>query len=281
MKKIIPFLCAALLLCGMGFPAKAAETSLSFTIPRQHTVTIESANGRIVADGAIRGEEVDLERHRKQTYWILPDPGKVLVTLLYNGEDVTDQVTNGVFTAPSLVRDAELTAVFADAPAAPDDKTYDISGIVTDASGNPIPGATLDMGGRTDVTRADGTFHLSDVPSGTHTVVIFDSGGQVIGHGQITIEKADTSNLVLTTDADGNPVLSPGTSTRAVRLDLMVSEDGSITATASADATPVPSQLSPKTGDRVSQVLLIVILLIFIRLAALSKGGGIRKRKHK
>ena len=77
----------------------------------------------------------------------------MLVTLLYNGEDVTDQVTNGVFTAPSLVRDAELTAVFADAPAAPDDKTYDISGIVTDASGNPIPGATLDMGGRTDVTR--------------------------------------------------------------------------------------------------------------------------------
>lgn len=65
-------------------------------------------------------------------------PGKVLEKLIYNGEDVTGQVKNGVFSAPALARDAVLQAVYADAPAAPDDKSYGIGGSLTDADGNRL-----------------------------------------------------------------------------------------------------------------------------------------------
>lgn len=278
MKKIIPFLCTVLLLYGISLPAKAEETSLSFSIPKQHTVTIESNGGRIAADGTIRGEETSLERHREQTYWILPDPGKVLVTLLYNGEDVTDQVKNGVFTAPSLVRDAELTAIFADAPPAPDDKTYSVGGTVTDADGNLLTGVTIELGGTTDVTDEDGHFDMTDIPSGTHTVMITDKDGNVIGHGEITIVKADGSGLTMTKDENGNPVVKPSTDTENISLTLEIGPDGSIATKSAADTTPEPPGSEPKTGDNSnlwmwSMMLLICSGTLFVLLPA-------KKRKN-
>ena len=108
------------------------------SVPEQHTVAIESEGGRIVAGGTVCGDTVKAERHGEQIYWILPDAGKVLEKLIYNGEDVTGQVKNGVFSAPALARDAVLQAVYADAPAAPDDKSYGIGGSLTDADGNRL-----------------------------------------------------------------------------------------------------------------------------------------------
>ena len=120
MKKRIGYLCAVLLAGCISVPVLAAETELTVSVPEQHTVTIESDGGRIAADGTVCGDTVEVERHKEQAYRILPDAGKVLESLTYNGEDVTEQVKNGIFTAPALVRDAVLRAVYTDAPAAPD-----------------------------------------------------------------------------------------------------------------------------------------------------------------
>ena len=41
--------------------------------------------------------------------------------------------------------DTVLRAVYKDAPAAPDDKSYSVGGTVTDADGDPLPGVTVEM----------------------------------------------------------------------------------------------------------------------------------------
>lgn len=263
MKKFIRFLCAAFLVCCMGVPVLAEdETELTVSVPKQHTVTIESEGGRIVADGTVCGDTTEVERHKEQIYWILPDAGKVLTSLIYNGEDVTDQVKNGVFTAPALVRDATLTAVYANAPAVSDDKTYNVSGTVTDANGSPLPGVTVDIGGKTDVTDESGRFDLTDIPSGTHTVVITDGDGNVIGHGEITIGRGDDTDLTLTADENGNPVVKPSTDTKNISLELVIGADGSIAVKSAADITPKSPGSGAQTGDN-SNMLMWSMLLIF------------------
>lgn len=262
MKNILSFVCAVLLLLSFGIPAFAEETELNASVPGRHTVTIDSDGGRIAADGVVLDDAVEIERHKEQAYRVLPNPGKTLQALTYNGEDVTGEVKNGVFIAPKLVRDAALTAVYTDAPPAPDDKEYDIGGTVVNEDGSPLPGVTVDIGGQTDVTDEDGHFALEDVPSGTHPVAITGGNGQVIGSGEITVDKADKGDLTLTVDADGNPVVKPSEDTESIGLTFVVGKDGSIGVKDAKDTTPPPQLTCPQTGDDSNLFLWIALLFV-------------------
>lgn len=277
MKKRICFFCAALLAGCISVPARAEETELTVSVPEQHTVTIESDGGRIAADGTVCGDTAEVERHKEQAYWILPDAGKVLESLIYNGEDVTAQVKNGIFTAPALVRDAVLRAVYTDAPAAPDDKCYSIGGTVANADGDPLPAVTVDIGGKTGGTDENGRFDLTDVPSGTHTVVVTDGNGRVVGHGEITISQGDDTELTLTVDENGSPLVKPGPDTENIRLELVIGPDGSIVVKNAVDITPEPPDPGPQTGDDSTLLLWSMILLMssaILFFLPLAKGQG-------
>jgi cobalamin biosynthesis Mg chelatase CobN len=58
---------------------------------------------------------LSIERHKEQTYEVVPDSGKNLVSLYYNGEDVTDQMEGNTYTAPAIIADGSLKAVFRNA----------------------------------------------------------------------------------------------------------------------------------------------------------------------
>lgn len=262
MKNILSFICSVLFLLCMGVTAFAEETDLTASIPERHTVTIDSDGGRIAADGVVLGESVEIERHTEQAYRVIPHPGKKLQSLSYNGENVTGAMKNGVFTAPKLVRDAALTAVYTDAPPAPDDREYDIGGTVVDEDGNPLSGVTVDIGGKTDVTDGDGHFKLKDVPSGTHPVMITDKDGKVIGSGEITIGKADKGDLTLTVDEMGNPVVQPSENTESIALTLVVRDDGSVGVKDAKDTTPPPKPTGPQTGDNSNMWLWFFLLFV-------------------
>ena len=116
MKKIIGFACIVFLLLTLSVPTFAQETVITADVPESHTVNvIISNNGKIVLDDgkAVFGKQ-QIERHKKQRYRIIPKEGKQLDKLLYNGEDVTSQVKNGVYIAPALVHDAVLVATYKD-----------------------------------------------------------------------------------------------------------------------------------------------------------------------
>lgn len=237
MKKGFIMLLTFVLIFSSGITAHAEDVNLGTVVPEYHTVTIEADGGKISANGSVCGDALQVNRHDEQSYWILPDSGKVLEALYYNGVDVTDQVKNGVFTALSISDDAELKAVFKDAPVVNSDKTYDITGTLTDENGNPISGVVVDIGGKTGKTDENGNFTVKDVPSGTHTVIITDENGKIIGHTQLTIRESDDSGLTLTTDENGIYVIKPESSTNTIVLDLKLGDDGVISIGSARDAS--------------------------------------------
>jgi hypothetical protein len=117
LKKGCAFLLSLLLLFGLSTTAYAEDAVISTTVPNNHIVTIETEGGQVTADGVICGETLAVERQKEQTYQFLPDDGKTLESVTYNGEDVTAQVVDGTFTAPAIIADSTLKVVFKDAPA--------------------------------------------------------------------------------------------------------------------------------------------------------------------
>lgn len=237
MKKGFIILLTFVLIFSSGITVHAEDVNLGTVVPEYHTVIIEADSGKISADGNVCGDALQVKRHDEQSYWILPDSGKVLEALYYNGVDVTDQVKNGVFTALSISDDAELKADFKDAPVVNSNKTYDITGTLTDEKGNPISGVVVDIGGKTGKTDENGNFTVKDVPSGTHTVIITDENGKIIGHTQLTIRESDDSGLTLTTDENGIYVIKPESSTNTIVLELKLGDDGVISIGSAIDAS--------------------------------------------
>lgn len=237
MKKGFIMLLTFVLIFSSGITVHAEGVNLGTVVPEYHTVTIEADGGKISANGSVCGDALQVNRHDEQSYWILPDSGKVLEALYYNGVDVTDQVKNGVFTALSISDDAELKAVFKDAPVVNSDKTYDITGTLTDEKGNPISGVVVDIGGKTGKTDENGNFTVKDAPSGTHTVIITDENGKIIGHTQLTIRESDDSGLTLTIDENGIYVIKPESSTNTIVFELKLGDDGVISIGSARDAS--------------------------------------------
>lgn len=221
MKKVVSLLLALVLACGMSVTALAGEATIRTTIPQRHTVTVEAAGGRVIANNKVCGDTVLMERQKEQTYWVVPDEGKKLDRLYYNGEDVTDQMAGSTFTAPTLIGDATLKAAYTE-------DGYTVGGTITDEDGDPVPGATVDIGGNTGTTDEDGSFTIPDVPPGTYSVVITDGNGNVIGIGEITIGQPDDDGPKMTEDENGDSVITPGTGNTNIDLAIVVNGDGSI-----------------------------------------------------
>lgn len=254
MKKLLCFLCTLLLLMNVSVTAFAQDTVLQTEVPDTHTVTVKSDDGRVALDGVVCKDTADVERHKEQKYRIIPNDGKVIDKVLYNGEDVTEKLVKGVFPAPKLVRDAELIVICKDAPPAPDDRKYDIYGTAEDENGKLLPGVTVEICEKNTVTDQDGKFEIKDITSGIHPIVIIDKDGNIIGSTQLTIEKADGNGLTFATDANGYPVVKPGKDTQRISLALVSQKDGDIRIKEAVDITPTPpaksgSSDSPQTGD--------------------------------
>ena len=106
MKKVVSLLLAMVLACGMSMTALAGEAAIRTTVPERHTVTVEADGGKVITDNKVCGDTVLIERQKEQTWWIVPDGGKELDKLYYNGEDVTGQMAGSTLTAPPLIGDA-------------------------------------------------------------------------------------------------------------------------------------------------------------------------------
>jgi uncharacterized membrane protein len=95
-----------------------------------------------------------------------------------------------------------------------------IAGIIKDASGNPIEGATVTCGTYTNTTNASGSYRLSNVLAGNYAVTASKNGYQTSSQTSITVVAGQTTilNFTLTslpttgyitgtvTDDAGNPI---------------------------------------------------------------------------
>lgn len=90
---------------------RAADTTLYTSVPTEHCLALDIGPGG--AANGVRGRgQITVKRQDTLSISITPDAGYRLKTLLYNGEDVTAQVQNGVFTVEALSADGMLTARF-------------------------------------------------------------------------------------------------------------------------------------------------------------------------
>lgn len=259
MRKIASLLLGLFLVFGMATAASAQEVRIKTSVPEYHTVTVEASGGRIIADNQFCGSTVQVPRQQAQVWRIVPNKGKTLSALYYNGQNVTSQMNGTTFAAPPLTDDAVLEAVFVDSP--PQEEHYDIDGTVTDDGGNPVPGVTVDVGGHTGTTGTDGGFQIEDVPPGTHPVVITDEDGNVIGTGEITVGESGDGDFTVTTDSGGNPVITPGKDTEKIDLTIEVGGDGGVT------IKDIKDETSSKPGNCCCCLVLWLLIIIAICIA--------------
>lgn len=92
------------------------------------------------------------------------------------------------------------------------------------------------------------------------------------------MEKADSVNLRLTVDENGNPVVKPTADTGHISLELILGEDGSIAVKNAADITPRLSGIGPQNGD--GSGLLIWSMMILLSGSMLFLLLVIRKQKR-
>ena len=295
MKKIGMLLCTLLLITGIQagtgetvFAEAARETTsggdmeLNAEVPKEHTVSVESPEGRIAADGVFYETSFQAQRHAEIVYTVIPNPAKQLKTLTYAGEDVTSQVKNGVFKASRLVRDTILTAVYEDAPKAPDERTYNLtltvlredtrqSGAMSPAATTPAAGITVSIGTASAMTDADGKAVFEKISSGIHQVIITDADGKLIGHMELTIASAEGTEIILDWDDNGNPIITPAKRMKQSALTLWLTADGRITVKEGGvtDTTPWPKPSGGpadttglKTGDDRTPALWFILLIL-------------------
>ena len=112
-KKTAFMLLAVLLLwvpCMTAFASEASSDSATVTanVPATHRVTFIFHGGRGEENGVRLDEAAVYDRQSIHSYRLIPDDGKSIDKVLYAGEDVISQLTDGTFSAPPLIKDVIL-----------------------------------------------------------------------------------------------------------------------------------------------------------------------------
>lgn len=131
-KLYIFFLVLIITSCSVTFPAMAAETTISTTVPTHIPVEIIiTGKGSVEVDGKIYSESgfVDVMRHKEISYIISPADGYYIENVEYCGVDITDALVNNSYKVSQVGIGDVLTIAFApisDAPSTGDNSNADI-----------------------------------------------------------------------------------------------------------------------------------------------------------
>ncbi len=276
MRKITAFLLCLCLLSAGSVTALAQNVSkdegggsavITVTVPDSHTLTISARYAQVLCEGQ-RGDSFSVERLSSPRLLIRPEDGYRVTKITLNGEDVTPQVQGGYYTLGPVYEDKTLAVETEEVSASPDN-THDINGTLTDEDGNPLPGVTVDVGGKTDVTDENGKFTIKDVPGGYHPVTITDKDGSIIGYTEMEMGEGEPGIIQ---NPDGSYMLTVPEDA-AFGLELTVTEDGRVSVDRMADITPEQPGESdesgsgggsegPQTGDNSNIFLWIILMFV-------------------
>lgn len=152
---------------------------------------------------SVRGTNFTVERLSEPRFLIRPENGWRVAKVTLNGEDVTAQLMSGYLTLPAVYEDKTIAVETVVAP--PDtDSTHGISGTITDENGNPVPDATVDIGGNTGKT---------------------DENGNIIGYTEIEFGRGETG---VTTKENGTYLLN-SQKNADLKPELALSANGVVT----------------------------------------------------
>ena len=159
MKRLTALLLCFLLLCTCSVTAFAAEpeaeetnTVISVTVPDSHKITVTAENAKVFYEG-VSGEEFIVERLSEPRLLIRAESGKVIKSVMINGEDVTEELHGGYLDLAPVYEDKVITVTTEDEPVAPKE-TYTVKGKVT-LNGQPLSEVDLELRSTLKTTKTD------------------------------------------------------------------------------------------------------------------------------
>ena len=250
MKKLTALLLCFLLLCTCSVTTFAAEpkdeitsAEITVTVPNSHKITVTAENATVFYGGG-SGEEFIVERLSGPRLLIRAESGKVIKSVMINGEDVTEELYGGYLDLTPVYEDKVITVITEDEPTAPKD-TYTVKGKVT-LNGQPLAEAQLELRSTLKTTKADkeGNFVFTDVEPGEHSLTAL-SDGKVIGYLSFELKKDNKADVALL--EDGTYTVSIGQNGAGVELHLVLNEEAGTLAPTETVTVQKPS--TPQTGD--------------------------------
>ncbi len=250
MKKLTALLLCFLLLCMCSVTAFAAEpeaeetnTVISVTVPGSHKITVTADSARVFYEG-VSGDSFTVERLSTPRLLIRAESGKVIKTVMLNGEDMTAELHGGYLDLDAVYEDKVITVTTEDEPVAPKE-TYTVKGKVT-LNGQPLVEVDLELRStlKTAKTDSSGNFVFTDVEPGQHSLTAL-RGGKVIGYLSFTLQKDSKTDVVLL--EDGSYTVSVDKNGAGVELHLVLSEEKGTLSPTSAKTVQTPA--TPHTGD--------------------------------
>ena len=255
MKRLTALLLCFLTLCACSVTAFAAEseaeetnTVISVTVPDSHKITVTAENAKVFYEG-VSGEVFIVERLSEPRLLIRAESGKVIKSVMINGEDVTEELHGGYLDLDAVYEDKEITVITEDEPIAPKD-TYTVKGKVT-LNGQPLEGVDLELRStlKTTKTEKNGNFVFTDVEPGQHSLTALRNG-KVIGYLSFELKKDNKTDVVLLDD--GTYTVSVAENGAGVELHLVLNEEKGILAPTEVKTVQKESTDTPQTGDNTS-----------------------------
>ena len=250
MKKLTALLLCFLLLCTCSVTAFAEEpeaeetnTVISVAVPDSHKITVTADSARVFYEG-VSGDSFTVERLSTPRLLIRAESGKVIKSVMINGEDVTEELHGGYLDLAPIYEDKEITITTEDEQVAPKD-TYTVKGKVT-LNGQPLSEVDLELRSTLKTTKTDknGNFVFADVEPGKHSLTALDDG-KVIGYLSFELEKDNKADATLL--EDGTYTVSIDQNGAGVELHLVLNEEAGTLAPTEAVTVQKPS--TPQTGD--------------------------------
>ena len=264
MKKITALLLCFLLLCTCSAVAFAAasedqtSTVISVSVPDTHKITVTAQGAKVFYEG-VSGEEFIVGRLSAPRLLIRAESGKMIQSVLVNGEDVTALLHGGYLELEPVYEDKVILVTTVDAPVAPKD-TYIVKGKVT-LNGQPLSNVDLELRSTLVTTRTDedGNFVFSDVEPGKHSLTALQDG-QVVGYLSFALEKEKQTDVVLL--EDGTYTVSVDQNGAGVELHLVLNEEKGTLAPTDVTTVQKGDPDTPPTGDKTKLSWWMFLLLV-------------------
>ena len=263
MKRLTALLLCFLLLCMCSVTAFAAEPEaeeanivISVTVPDSHKITVTAENAKVFYEG-VSGEEFIVERLSEPRLLIRAESGKVIKSVMINGEDVTEELHGGYLDLDAVYEDKEITVTAEDEPVSPND-TYTVKGKVT-LNGQPLAEVDLELRSTLKTTKTDkeGNFVFTDVEPGEHSLTALDDD-KVIGYLSFALKKDNKADVALL--EDGAYTVSIDQNGAGVELHLVLNEEAGTLAPTEAVTVQKPS--TPQTGDNTNLAWWWLLLIL-------------------
>lgn len=258
MKKLKILLSLSLILCLLAAPASAAaekggSTPITATVPSSHQVSVYyNRGGGVKKDNADvdSGTALEIPRHQDVVFTLEPKTDYKILSVFYQGNDVTHQVKNNRLSLPKISDDGTLQVSYIPSDVSQDENyRFVVRGRIV-RNGEPLANTDIELHSEVQQTRTDdnGQFVFNSVPEGAHELFAMENG-QVIGTADFRIDRTgNLDGVEMDTLPDGTIQLVTNIHIKTIELNLILREEDSRLEIESAD-TP-KGNLIYKTVDK-------------------------------